>query len=37
MSTAYSSWSLDWIGVAVFLLLDNDGGTDHVSSRSEVE
>jgi hypothetical protein len=28
---------LDWVGVAVFLPLDNDGRADHVSSRSEVE
>jgi hypothetical protein len=30
-------WSLDWIGMVVFLPLDNDGSTDHVSRRSEVE
>jgi hypothetical protein len=30
-------WSLDWVGMAVFLPLDDDGSTDHVSSRSEVE
>jgi hypothetical protein len=30
-------WSLDWVGVAVFLPLDNDGSTDHMRSRSEVE
>jgi hypothetical protein len=29
--------ALDWVGVAVFLPLDDDGSTDHVSSRSEVE
>jgi hypothetical protein len=28
---------LDWVGVAVFLPLDDDGSTDHVSSRGEVE
>jgi hypothetical protein len=28
---------MDWLGVAVFLPLDDDGSTDHVSSRSEVE
>jgi hypothetical protein len=28
---------LDWVGVAVFLPLDNDGRADHVSSRGEVE
>jgi hypothetical protein len=30
-------WSLDWIGMVVFLPLDNDGSTDHVSRCSEVE
>jgi hypothetical protein len=30
-------WSLDWVGVAIFLPLDVDGSTDHVSSRGEVE
>jgi hypothetical protein len=30
-------WSLDWVGVAVFLPLDDDGRADHVSSRSKVE
>jgi hypothetical protein len=30
-------WSLDWVCVAFFLLLDDDGSTDHMSSRSEVE
>jgi hypothetical protein len=30
-------WSLDKLGVVVFLPLDDDDSTDHVSSRSEVE
>jgi hypothetical protein len=30
-------WLLDWVGVVVFLPLDNDGSTDHVGSRSKVE
>jgi hypothetical protein len=30
-------WLLDWVGVVVFLPLDDDGNTDHMSSRSEVE
>jgi hypothetical protein len=30
-------WALDWIGVVIFLPLDDDGSTDHVSSHSEVE
>jgi hypothetical protein len=28
---------MDWVGVAFFLPLDDDGSIDHVSSRSEVE
>jgi hypothetical protein len=31
------NWSLDWVGVAVFLPLNNDGIADHMSSRSEVK
>jgi hypothetical protein len=30
-------WALDLIGVVVFLPLDDDGSTDHMSSHSEVE
>jgi hypothetical protein len=30
-------WALDWIGMDVFLPLNDDGSTDHTSSRSEVE
>jgi hypothetical protein len=30
-------WSLDWVGVVVFLPLNNDGSTDHMGSRIEVE
>jgi hypothetical protein len=28
---------MDWVGMVVFLPLDDDGSTDHVSSGSEVE
>jgi hypothetical protein len=34
-STAHLS--LDWVGVVVFLPLDNNGSTDHVNSHNEVE
>jgi hypothetical protein len=30
-------WSLNWVDVDVFLTLDNDGRTNHVSSRNEIE
>jgi hypothetical protein len=29
--------SLDWVGLAFFLPLDDDGSTNHVHSRSEIE